>query len=210
MLKLLVSSSKPNEILFVFLTKMAKFVLFSLIRSRCVVTHTKLSPPTPKAMNCVSMIMSEKSTTKWVSILGICQSCIHVPHSQGRKGRVLHTYQSFFAFLHNRDIAENGGVFVTRVRSLASLAPKGNLVKAGADLSKMNPAMVAPTGGMVGSGAMGRGPRDRDIGTTVTVVKGPHKGYAGTIKDTNGPIARVELRTGNKVITIEKEKLYRR
>lgn len=138
------------------------------------------------------------------------QCCVYTRCSQGRKGRVLHTYQSFFAFLHNRDIAENGGVFVTRVRSLASLAPKGNLVRAGADLSKMNPAMVAPTGGMVGSGAMGRGPRDRDIGTTVTVIKGPHKGYAGTIKDTNGPIARVELRTGNKVITIDKEKIYRR
>lgn len=70
--------------------------------------------------------------------------------------------------------------------------------------------MMAPTGGMVGSGAMTRGPKDRHIGTTVTVVKGPHKGYVGTIKDTNGHIARVELRTGNKVIMIEKEKLYRR
>ncbi|KAH9474560.1 Transcription elongation factor SPT5 [Psilocybe cubensis] len=130
---------------------------------------------------------------------------------EGRKGRVLHTHQSFFAFLHNRDIAENSGVFVTRTRSLASLAPKSNVLKtAGADLSKMNPAMVAPTGGMVGSGNMGRGPRDRDIGATVTVIKGPHKGYVGTIKDTNGPIARVELRTGNKIIMIEKTKIYRR
>jgi transcription elongation factor SPT5 len=74
----------------------------------------------------------------------------------------------------------------------------------------MNPALVAPTGGMVGSGNMGRGPRDRHIGLTVTVIKGPHKGYVGTIKDTNGLIARVELRTGNKVIMIDKEKLYRR
>lgn len=63
---------------------------------------------------------------------------------------------------------------------------------------------------MVGSGNMGRGPRDRLIGITVTVVKGAHKGYIGSIKDTNGPIARVELHTGNKVITIEKDKLYRR
>jgi len=108
---------------------------------------------------------------------------------EGRKGRVLHTHQSFFAFLHNRDITENGGVFITRTRSLASLAPKSNVLKNSADLSKMNPAMVAPTGGMVGSGAMGRGPRDRNIGATVTVVKGPHKGYVGTIKDTNGQIA---------------------
>lgn len=118
----------------------------------------------------------------------------------------MHTHQSFFAFLHNRDITENGGVFVTRARSLASQAPKGGAFKAGADLSKMNPAIAQP-GGMVGSGAMGRGPRDRHIGLTVTVVKGPHKGYVGRIKDTNGNIARVELLTGNKVISIDKEKL---
>ncbi|THH21383.1 hypothetical protein EW146_g130 [Bondarzewia mesenterica] len=126
---------------------------------------------------------------------------------EGRKGRVLHTHQSFFAFLYNRDIAENGGVFVTRARSLASLAPKGNILKPGTDLSKMNPAL---NGGMVGSGNIGRGPRDRLIGVTVTVVKGPFKGYVGTIKDTNGPIARVELNTGNKIITIDKDKVKRR
>ena len=74
----------------------------------------------------------------------------------------------------------------------------------------MNPALSGGvTGGMVGSG-MGRGPRDRLIGVQVTVVKGPQKGYIGIIKDTNGPIARVELNTNNKVITIEKEKLDRR
>ncbi|KII93202.1 hypothetical protein PLICRDRAFT_130771 [Plicaturopsis crispa FD-325 SS-3] len=132
---------------------------------------------------------------------------------EGRKGRVVHIHQSFFAFLHNRDIVENGGIFVTRARSLASLAPKGNLARpAASDLSKMNPAAVggASAGGMVGSGKMGRGPRDRLIGVTVVVVKGPHKGYVGIIKDTNGPLARVELHTGNKVISIEKDKLKRR
>ena len=72
----------------------------------------------------------------------------------------------------------------------------------------MNPAMSG--GGMVGSGNIGRGPRDRLIGVAVTVTKGPHKGYIGIIKDTNGPIARVELNTGNKVVTIDKEKLRRR
>jgi transcription elongation factor SPT5 len=132
---------------------------------------------------------------------------------QGRKGRVLHIHQSFYAFLHNRDYLENGGIFVTRARSLASLAPKGNVVKPGVgDLSKMNPAMSggAMTGGMVGSGHIGRGPRDRLIGVTIIVIKGPNKGYVGTIKDTNGPMARVELHTGNKMITIDKEKLGRR
>ncbi|KAJ7084283.1 transcription elongation factor Spt5 [Mycena belliarum] len=132
---------------------------------------------------------------------------------EARKGRVLHIHQAFFAFLHNRDITENGGVFVTRARSLVSLAPKGNLAKgpgASMDLSKMNPALMPPTGGMVGSGNMGRGPRDRLIGVTVTIVKGPYKGYVGAIKDTNGPSARVELHTGNKVVAVDKEKLKRR
>ncbi|KAJ7209510.1 transcription elongation factor Spt5 [Mycena pura] len=132
---------------------------------------------------------------------------------EGRKGRVLHIHQAFHVFLHNRDIAENGGVFVTRARSLVSLAPKGNIGKgpgAALDLSKMNPALVPQTGGMVGSGNMGRGPRDRLIGVTVTVVKGPYKGYVGVIKDTNGSIARVELHTGNKVVAVDKEKLKRR
>jgi transcription elongation factor SPT5 len=71
----------------------------------------------------------------------------------------------------------------------------------------MNPTLAAPTGGMVGSGNMGRGPRDRHIGLSVMVIKGMHKGYVGTIKDTNGPMARIELRSGNKVITLEKDKI---
>ncbi|KDN44288.1 hypothetical protein RSAG8_05552, partial [Rhizoctonia solani AG-8 WAC10335] len=62
-----------------------------------------------------------------------------------RKGHVLHIHQSTYAFLFNREIAENGGVFVTRARSLLSVAPKGP--GTGMDLSKMNPAMMG--GGMV-------------------------------------------------------------
>ena len=63
---------------------------------------------------------------------------------------------------------------MTRARSLVSLAPNGNIIRPGTDLSKMNPALSgggAITGGMVGSG-MGHGMRDRLIGVTVTVVKG--------------------------------------
>ena len=74
----------------------------------------------------------------------------------------------------------------------------------------MNPSMTTPAGGMVGSGNIGRGPRDRHIGLHVVVVKGPHKGYIGKIKDTNRNIARVELNTGNKLISIDKSKLHRR
>ncbi|EJD01904.1 transcription elongation factor Spt5 [Fomitiporia mediterranea MF3/22] len=128
-----------------------------------------------------------------------------------RKGQVLHIHQSFYAFLFNREISENDGVFVTRARSLVSLAPKGNAPKPGAmDLTKMNPALSGgAVGGMVGS-QMSRGPRDNLVGQTVVVIKGPQKGFVGIVKDTNGPVARVELQMGNRVITIDKMKLKRK
>lgn len=78
------------------------------------------------------------------------------------------------------------------------------------DLSKMNPALSGGAqGGMVGSGNITRGPRDRSIGALVRVIKGPRKGYVGTVKDTNGNIARVELSSGGKIIMIEKTKISR-
>ncbi|TFL05740.1 hypothetical protein BDV98DRAFT_522976 [Pterulicium gracile] len=130
---------------------------------------------------------------------------------ENRTGRVLHIHQSYFAFLHNREIVANGGVFITRTRSLVSVAPKSNANKlAGVDTTKQNPNLVTPTGGMVGSGAMGRGPRDRLIGVIVSVVKGGNKGLVGTIKDMNGQMARVELNANNKIITIDRTNLKRR
>ena len=65
-------------------------------------------------------------------------------------------------------------------------------------------------GGMVGSGMMTKGPRDKLIGVQVWVAMGQYKGYQGIFKETNGPSARVELQTQNKVITIEKTKLRRK
>lgn len=75
----------------------------------------------------------------------------------------------------------------------------------------MNPHVAggALSGGMAGS-AMTRGPRDRDIGALVSIVQGPQKGYVGVIRDTNGPLARVELHIGNKIVTIDKKKLRRK
>ena len=135
---------------------------------------------------------------------------------ENRKGQILHIHQSFYAFLFNREIHENEGVFVTRTRSLASLAPKGNAPKqpGAMNLGAMNPALSGGVngqqqGGMVGSQAF-RGPRDFLVGVNVIVVRGPQKGLVGIIKDTNGPVARVELQVGNRVITIEKIKLKRK
>lgn len=74
----------------------------------------------------------------------------------------------------------------------------------------MNPAMSGgASGGMVGSTG-GRGPRDRLIGVSAVVIKGPHKGLRGLVKDTNGNQVRLELQVNNKVITIDKDKIKRK
>ncbi|KAG8836180.1 transcription elongation factor spt5 [Serendipita sp. 399] len=125
---------------------------------------------------------------------------------EARRGVVLHIHQAFFAFLHNREVPQNGGIFVTRCRSLAPIAPKGTPKQPGVDLSKMNPAITGATGG---APSMSRGPRDRLIGVNIKIIKGTQKGYAGVIKDVNGQYCRVELSTNNRIITIEKEKLRR-
>lgn len=123
-----------------------------------------------------------------------------------RTGRVLHVWRSLFAFLHNRDIVENGGVFVTYAKSLGSVAPRTVSTKFSGDLTKMNPDMTTP-GGMTGATPMVNRGREVALGQNVVVIKGNHKGLKGIIKDLNGPLARVELHTRMRTITIERNKL---
>lgn len=75
----------------------------------------------------------------------------------------------------------------------------------------MDPAAMGGAQGM-GAGVpnMTRGPRDRLIGVAVTIVRGPNKGIAGIIKDTNAGLARVELATSRKVVNVDIKYLYRR
>lgn len=107
------------------------------------------------------------------------------------------------AFLHNREISENGGIFVVRCRALTSLAPTNNL----GGRQAPNPAVVAAASSPLGGG---KAPKDRMVNMQVVVVKGEFKGYMGTVKDTNGNTARVELATNRKVISIDKSKLRRK
>ncbi|MBW0463912.1 hypothetical protein O181_003627 [Austropuccinia psidii MF-1] len=130
---------------------------------------------------------------------------------EGRRGRVLHIYRSMYAFLHSHDTMENGGVFVTNARNLVSVAPKGTKNDSGPlDLTKMNPEVAGrpPIGGPAAGAVLGqRFKRDEDIGKLCYIIKGPHKGLQGIIKDINGLLARVELHTNNKTLTVEKSKL---
>ena len=125
-----------------------------------------------------------------------------------KQGRILHIHRNFL-FIQNRQQTENGGVFVVRNTNVTTVAAKGGRVNnAGPDLTKMNPARNS---GPNGSPAAMQPPksigRDRLIGKTVTVRKGPYKGLLGIVKDTTDDSARVELHTKNKIISMPKDTL---
>ncbi|EPQ32398.1 uncharacterized protein PFL1_00594 [Pseudozyma flocculosa PF-1] len=132
------------------------------------------------------------------------------PFSQMRTGQVLHVYQSMIAFMHNRDYSENGGIFIARARTLEPLAPKSVSAKAkdSRDLSKLNPALASMTGPSAGANAVRvegvRRQIGRDVyqGKHVAVIKGPYKTFRGIIKETNGNMARIELQSVPKPVTI--------
>lgn len=117
-----------------------------------------------------------------------------------------------FAFLHSRDITENGGVFVAYARNLESTAPRPNKPSVGMG---MNPDRLSMMGGgpgvpkvQVATGVqMGR---DHRINRRVAVTRGTYKGNQGVIKDVTGNTARVELHSISKIITVDLDKLKER
>ena len=123
-------------------------------------------------------------------------------YGEQRSGTVIHIYRSYL-FLHNKVQAENSGIVVTRTTNVVTVSAKGGR-STGPDLSKMNPAVMRPGvhGGMPPPKTTGR---DRLIGKTVSVRKGPFKGLVGIVKDSTDDQARVELHSKNKLVTIPKE-----
>ena len=103
--------------------------------------------------------------------------------------------------MHNREYKENGGLFIVRANHVEPLAPTN--VKPRTDPSQMNPALKAMDAD-AGANASGprRGGRDIYAGKTVAIVRGPYKTYRGIIKETTGGMARVELHTMSKIITV--------
>ncbi|KAI9825909.1 MAG: transcription elongation factor spt5 [Thelocarpon impressellum] len=136
---------------------------------------------------------------------------------ESKQGVILHIYRSFL-FLHSREQTEDAGVFVARATNVATVAAKGGRVtgkvSSGPDLAKMNPALQR-NGGANGTGGPMAPPmmvqqrlgRDKALGKTVTIRKGPHKGLLGIVKDTTDNEARVELHTKSKTITVAKDTL---
>ncbi|ORY31230.1 hypothetical protein BCR39DRAFT_465969 [Naematelia encephala] len=124
---------------------------------------------------------------------------------ENRRGEVINIYRSLFVFLHNREIAENNGVFVARAGSLVSVTPKSAVN----DLSKLNPALNAAYSAVMPPPPMDVN-RGRLVNTLVVVTKGTQKGLVGVIRDVLGTNARVELTTNNKLITIPMTSLKRK
>ena len=128
-----------------------------------------------------------------------------------KQGVILHVYRSFL-FLHNREQTENSGISVVRTNNVVTVAAKGGRVAQGAitgpDLSRMNPALQR--NGANGNSAMPPPKffgRDRALGQTVTIRRGPYKGLLGIVKDTTDSEARVELHTKGKTISVPKDTL---
>lgn len=129
---------------------------------------------------------------------------------ENKKGTVVHIHRSYL-FLLNREQTDHSGIFVVRAQNALTVMAKGGRVtqqaSTGPDLTKMNPARQA-------NGNTSNGPsmppprtmgRDRLLGLTVKIRKGPYKGLLGIVKDTTEQEARVELHTKNKTISIQKE-----
>ncbi|KAF2735167.1 transcription elongation factor Spt5 [Polyplosphaeria fusca] len=128
-----------------------------------------------------------------------------------RQGRVMYIHRGVL-FIQSQEVSQNAGVFVVRGTNVNTLSTKSGRDKAqGPDLGQMNPAMQAGPGGGIGSGGTMAPPRtfgrDKMIGKTVTIKKGPYKGLLGIVKDTMGDEARIELHSKNKQISVKRELL---
>jgi transcription elongation factor SPT5 len=128
---------------------------------------------------------------------------------EARSGKIVHIHRAYL-FLRDSAQSENAGIFVARTTSVATVSAKGGRVTTttpAPDLNAMNPAMQRnPTnnGAMAPPKTFGR---DRSIGQTVTIRRGPYKGLLGIVKETTDTNARVELHTKNKTVNVPKDAL---
>ncbi|KAG9243648.1 hypothetical protein BJ878DRAFT_509901 [Calycina marina] len=126
---------------------------------------------------------------------------------EGKSGGIMHIHRAYL-FCRSSEGGKNGGVFVARTTNVKSVSAKGGrIANQTPDLTSMNPATKrnANAGGdMPPPKSFGR---DKAIGQTVTIKRGPHKGLLGIVKETTDTHARVELHTKSKVVNVLKEYL---
>ncbi|RHZ46310.1 hypothetical protein Glove_627g17 [Diversispora epigaea] len=175
-------------------------------------------------------IITKEDTRRFSTAIGQNQVLLKIgdvvtdTSAENREGKILHFFRKYAFILSRGGIIENGGIFVAECSNLANK----NSRPMGLALDKLNPEVLASMppqppaqsynrpsynyGGRGGYGGRGRGrgmkaPVDSLIGQTVTITKGPYKGYLGIVKDTTPVLARVELHTNCSIVNVEKTKL---
>ncbi|KAH6664699.1 hypothetical protein B0J14DRAFT_522966 [Halenospora varia] len=128
---------------------------------------------------------------------------------EARSGKIIHIHRAYL-FIKNTAQSENAGVFVARTNAVTSITAKATASAAGPDLNSMNPALKRNPGATNGGNDMPPPKsfvRDKSIGQTCTIKKGPYKGLLGIVKETTDTNARIELHTKNKVVNVPKADL---
>lgn len=120
-----------------------------------------------------------------------------------RSGVIIHIYRSFL-FLHNKTQVENAGIVVVRTSNVVTVSTKGGRAT-GPDLTKMNPALVMNGRNTASMPPPQRSGRDRLIGKTVVMRKGPLKGLLGIVIDANEDTARIELHTKKHPVGVPRD-----
>lgn len=134
-------------------------------------------------------------------------------HGKGRQGVILYIHRRYL-FLQDRNTTENLGVFVATINNVTTIAVKGARVdtnKRGSFNSNSGPGSNNRwgQGGQRNNAVpIKQGGRDRIIGQFVTIGRGSqYKGLKGIVKDTTDEIARIELDSRGKMVSVDKTKL---
>lgn len=114
-----------------------------------------------------------------------------------KQARVLHVYRSF-VFLQSRETPENSGIFVMSNSAVS-------VVNARSNRPGLAPGFV--TAAPRSFNGRTSGIRDPLVAKTVTITTGVWKGYLGIVKEMTETIARVELHTNNRIVSVSREAL---
>ncbi|KAI8591379.1 hypothetical protein BDZ88DRAFT_50734 [Geranomyces variabilis] len=128
-------------------------------------------------------------------------------HDVRKSGTVAHIFRQV-AFIKAKDTPEHGGFIVAKTQNCVATGIKRPMN------SFQSTFGSAPRGGGFGGpprsggfgGGRGRGNFHPIIGKTVTIAVGAFKGYVGIVKEVNDGMARVELHTASRVVTVDVNK----
>lgn len=132
---------------------------------------------------------------------------------QKKKGIILHIYRGL-VFMYSREYTDNEGVFYEKSENVVLISGKGvsNIN------NKDNDGFAKPFGSFKnnfqhngrngGNNRFNRRRRNDSLaGKTVTISRGPFKGYLGIVKDSNEEQVRVELHTNSKVVSVPRDNI---